>query len=149
MVCLCEGFRQGPCWKPTGWTSCGRCPYSGRVIDSPSVTSLHDKKPSRGKRTRQSIEPLLRGAQSRGDALLWTQTHAGATLASAFEDVQTRCFILRPVLPTRSRFLVDLTFFPLLLRVDQDLTRRAAGENMCERRSAKGTDCLRSLKEKE
>lgn len=68
-----------------------------------------------------------------------------------FEDVQPRCFILRSVLPTRARFLIDIFFFPFFfsLRADQDLTRIAAGENMCERRSAKGMGCLWSPKEKQ
>lgn len=32
----------------------------------------------------------------------------------SFEDVQPRCFILRSILPTRTRFLIDLTYFSLL-----------------------------------
>ncbi|CAJ1077427.1 Hypothetical predicted protein [Xyrichtys novacula] len=42
---------------------------SGQMIDSPSVTSLLDKKSRRGKRRHQSIQPLRCGAQRRGDAL--------------------------------------------------------------------------------
>lgn len=141
-------------------------PYSGQMIDSHLVTSLHDKKSRRGKRRHQSIQPLRCGAQRRGDALpnskqqgprsdTWVRLSPfkPATLdfclgeLFCFEDVQSRCFILRSVLPTRARFLIDIFFS--FFRADQDLTRIAAGENMCERRSAKGMGCLWSPKEKQ
>ena len=61
------------------------------------------------------------------------------------KDVQPRCFILRSVLPTRARFLVDLTyffssffsffffFFSLRFRADQDLTRNLQLVRICAR----------------
>lgn len=143
-------------------------PYSGQIIDSPLVTSLHDKK-GRGKRRHQSIQLLSCGAQRRGDALpnskqqgprcdTWVRLSPLKPASKldfclgelcCFEDVQPRCFILRSVLPTRARFLVDIFFFffCIFFRADQEVTRIAADENMCERRSVKGMGCLWSPKE--
>lgn len=151
------------------------------MIDMRSVTSLHDKKSRRGKRRHQSIQPLRRGAQRRGDALSHSEQprprsdaffacaslHSKPTAAPrstldfffffASKDVQPRCRLLRSLLPTRVLFLIDaLFFFPFpssLLSpppgADQDLARITAGENMCKRRSAKGTGCLWSPREKQ
>lgn len=161
------------------------------------MTSLHDKKGRWGKRRHQSMQPLRRGAQRRGDALPdWRQQGPRSDALSAlispphppsppspdtapincrclyfvpancspFEDVQPRCFPHRSVLPARRlRFLVDRTylfvffgccfcfflcFFFLLSALTETELREAAGENMCERRSAEGMGCLGSLEEK-
>lgn len=107
--------------------------YSGQMIDSPLVTSLYDKKSRWGKRRHQSIQPLRCGAQRRGDALPNSKQQGPRSDTSvrlsllkpaplnfclselvSFKDVQPRCFILRSVLPTRTRFLIDLTYFFLL-----------------------------------
>lgn len=109
-------------------------PCGGRMIDMRSVTSLHDKKSRKGKRRHQSIQPLRRGAQRRGDALSHSEQprprsdafFACASLLSkptaaprstltsffsAFKDVQPRCLLLRSLLPTRVLFLIDALFF--------------------------------------
>lgn len=105
--------------------------YNGQIIDSLALVTSPSKRVA-GRR-HQSIEPLRCGAQRRGDALPNSQQQGPRSDTSlhlslqnaaplnfylreqfAFEDVQPRCFILRSVLPTRTRFLIDLTqlFFP-------------------------------------
>lgn len=142
------------------------------MIDSPLVTSLYDKKSRWGGEGTNQLNHYT--VAQRGDALSDSQQqqqqhgpkerHTELRFICLkkpallnffclreffyFEDVQPRCFILRSVLPTRARFLIDLTLF-FSFRTGQDLTRTAAGENMCERRSAKGMGCLWSPKEKQ
>lgn len=119
------------------WSLRGRGPqevlYCGQMIDIPLVTSLRQKE-RWGKRRQQSIQTLQRGAQKRGDALSNSQQQGpkerhlkvrlscfslSLSLAEKFsfsrrqlfagKDVQRSFFILRSVMPTRSRFLVEFT----------------------------------------